>query len=322
MLRATMAAFPNIDFGNNSIGPVPVVFAGPLQTFVWAGVQWTPQVIASRLVWVAVAVAVALLASVFFNRFDPARARIRKVKDRRRTTQEPQPVEPTIPRSQAAVPVSRSTSHLTPLHTSGMRFSFGRLLIAELRLMRTGLRWWWFLVAAALVVAGALLPIDTARHYVLPITWLWPVLIWSALGTREARHHTGGMVFSAAHPVDRQLPATWLAGVLVTGLTGSGVAYNLLRAGDLASLSAWVVAVLFIPSLALALAVWSGSSKLFEVVYLALWYAGPMNQFLPQLDFMGASDRAIGSGMPLIFLIVTIALMGAALIGRQRKIQE
>jgi hypothetical protein len=203
-----------------------------------------------------------------------------------------------------------------------MHFSFGRLLLAELRLMRKGLRWWWFLVAAALIVAGALLPIDTARHYVLPFTWLWPVLIWSALGTREARHHTGGMVFSTAHPVGRQLPATWLAGVLVTALTGSGVAYNLLRAGDLASLSAWVVAVLFIPSLALALAVWGGSSKLFEVVYLALWYAGPMNQFLPQLDFMGASDRAIGSGMPLIFLIVTIALMGAALIGRQRKIQE
>jgi hypothetical protein len=322
MLRATMAAFPNIDFGNNSIGPVPVVFAGPLQTFVWAGVQWTPQVVAGRLSWVAVAIAIALLASLFFNRFDPARLRIRRIKEKRRTTKEPQLVEPAIHQSQLAAPVSRSAPQLTPLPTSGMRFSFGRLLLAELGLMRKGLRWWWFLVAAVLIVAGALLPIDTARRYVLPFTWLWPVLIWSALGTREARHRTGGMVFSAAHPVGRQLPATWLAGVLVTALTGSGVAYNILRTGDLASMSAWMVATIFIPSLAIALAVWSGSSKLFEVVYLALWYAGPMNQFLPQLDFMGSSDRAVSSGMPLTFLITTFALMGAALIGRQRKIQE
>jgi len=321
MLQATMAAFPNIDFGNNSIGPVPVIFAGPLQTFVWAGVQWTPQVIANRLIWVAVAIAIALLASLFFNRFDPARARIRKTKDKRQTTKEAEPVEPAILEPQPAAPASLSPLRLAPLDRSQMRFSLGRLLFAELRLMRKGLRWWWFLVAAALIVIGALLPIDTARRYLLPLTWLWPVLIWSALGTREARHHTGGMVFSTAHPVGRQLPATWLAGVLVTALTGSGVAYNLLRAGDLAGLSAWAVAALFIPSLALALAVWSGSSKLFEVVYLALWYTGPMNQVLPQLDFMGVSDRAISSGRPLIFLLATAVLMGMALIGRQRKIQ-
>jgi hypothetical protein len=322
MLQATMAAFPSIDFGNNSIGPVPVVFAGPLQTFVWAGVQWTPQVIAGRLFWVAVAIAIALLASLFFHRFDPARVRIRKIKDKRRTMKEPQLVEPIIPRFQPATSPGQSALQLTSLNRSHLRFSFGRVLIAELRLMRKGLRWWWFLVAAVLIVAGALLPTDTARRYVLPLTWLWPVLIWSALGTREARHHTGGMVFSAAHPVGRQLPAMWLAGVLVTALTGSGVAYNLMRAGDLASLSAWMVATIFIPSLALALALWSGSSKLFEVVYLALWYAGPMNQFLPQLDFMGASDRAISSGMPLTFLIASLALMGVAFIGRQRKIQQ
>jgi hypothetical protein len=82
-----------------------------------------------------------------------------------------------------------------------------------------------------------------------------------------------------------------------------------------------VVAALFIPSLAIALAVWSGGSKLFEVVYLALWYAGPMNQFLPQLDFIGASDRSASFGTPLIFLVATFVLMGAALIGRQRQLR-
>ena len=51
-----------------------------------------------------------------------------------------------------------------------------------------------------------------------------------------------------------------------------------------------VIGALFIPSLALALGIWSGSRKLFEVVYMLWWYAGPINQ-VDTLDFMGASSN-------------------------------
>jgi hypothetical protein len=109
--------------------------------------------------------------------------------------------------------------------------------------------------------------------------------------------------------------------VLVTALTGSGVAFNLLRASELTNLTAWTVAVLFIPTLSLALAVWSGDSKLFEVVYLILWYFGPMKQILPQLDFMGASDQAIAAGMKTVYLIATFILSGTAIIGRRWQLR-
>ena len=318
MLRSTAAAFPNLDFGNNSIGPVPVIWAAPLQTFVWAGVQWTPLVITRRLFWIVGAIAIALLAALFFNRFDPARERHRRTKDERRKTREAKPVETTLLHPQTATYEKLATLRLAPLDTARMRFSLWRVFLAELRLLRKGLRWWWILVAVALVLAGALLPIDVARRYLLPFTWLWPLLIWSNLGTREVRHHTAGLVFSSAHPLGRQLPATWLAGVLVTALTGSGIAFNLLRTGDPTGLTAWAAAVLFIPSLALALTIWSGSSKLFEVVYLALWYFGPMNQILPQADFIGASGAVAGTAVA--YLLAAFALLGAAFLGRQRQL--
>jgi hypothetical protein len=76
--------------------------------------------------------------------------------------------------------------------------------------------------------------------------------------------------------------------------------------------------VLFIPSLALALTIWSGSSKLFEVVYLALWYFGPMNQILPQADFIGASGAVAGTAVA--YLLAAFALLGAAFLGRQRQL--
>jgi hypothetical protein len=70
-----------------------------------------------------------------------------------------------------------------------------------------------------------------------------------------------------------------------------------------------------------ALAVWSGSGKLFEVVYMLLWWFGPLNQIVPQLDFMGVSDTARTAGMPLIYLVITAAVLGGALVGRQRQLQ-
>jgi len=317
MLHATSAAFPSLDAGNNSIGPVPVALAGPLQTFVWAGVAWTPAVITARLFWLGVAGGIALLAALCFNRFDPSRERLRRMKN------EELRIENQPPAEQKPFP---SSGRLTPLGARSSQFSifnfqFASVLRAELRLMRTSLRWWWFLIAAGLIAGGLLAPTNVAQQYLLPAAWLWPLLAWSALGTREARHQTEQLVFSAAHPLGRQLSATWLAGVLVTALTGSGVALNLLLAGDMASLFAWAVAALFIPSLALALAVWSGSGKLFEVVYLLLWYFGPLNQLVPQLDFMGISETARAAGMPLVYLAATLALLGGAILGRRRQIQ-
>jgi hypothetical protein len=66
---------------------------------------------------------------------------------------------------------------------------------------------------------------------------------------------------------------------------------------------------------------WSGSGKHFEVVYLLLWYFGPLNQRVPQLDFVGVSETARGVGMPLVYLAATLALLGGAIVGRRRQVR-
>lgn len=307
MLRATAQAFPALDSGNNSIGPVPVSLSGPLQTFVWAGVRWTPPVIASRLLWIGAAFGVTLLAALFFKRFDPSRAVYRAAK-RASTAVDAEPAA-------RLAPAGQLQARLTPLYAAPRRFGFGRVLLAELRLIRKGLPGWWSLIAVALIMAACLAPADVVKAYLLPAAWLWPILVWSGLGAREARHHTQGLIFSTANPLLHQLPAAWLAGAVVAALSGSGAAFTFLRAGDGASLVAWSVAVLFIPALAVALAVWSGSSKLFEVAYLALWYFGPLNQIAPQLDFIGPS------GATAVYALSTVGLLGAAVLGRRRQLR-
>jgi hypothetical protein len=69
----------------------------------------------------------------------------------------------------------------------------------------------------------------------------------------------------------------------------------------------------------MALGVWSGSSKLFEVTYIFLWYTGPMSR-VAILDYMGVTDNAVATGMPLYYMLVTILLWGLTLVGQRKRI--
>lgn len=186
--------------------------------------------------------------------------------------------------------------------------------------MLKGQRWWWYMVALGLVTASLFAPLEALRRDLLPAAWIWPLLIWSAMGVREVRHRTAEFIISVPHPMRFQLPAIWLAGVILALLTGGGAAVRLILAGDWATLLAWTAGALFIPSLALMLGVWSGSSKLFEVVYITMWYLGPMSN-LSALDFMGAHREAVATGTPLYYLSLTILLLGLAVVGRRRQLQ-
>jgi hypothetical protein len=304
MMRDAAAAFPNYQGG---IAISLANLTGPLQTFPWQGIHWTSHILFGRLLWFGAAIVLTLLAAIFFRRFDPAPEQIKHPRE----AAIPPPGEPEREETLApAVPVS-----LTPL-TSRFRPRWVSLLLAELRITFKGTPWWWFIVALGLIIAGILVPTDVLR-WILAAAWLWPLALWSSLGCREARYGTHQLVFSAPHLLGRQLPTLWLAGVVVAAVAGSGVAVHLALAGDWTHLTAWGTAALFIPSLALALGVWSSSSKLFEVVYLVWWYAGPMNQ-VPYLDFMGTAEQ-VSIGVLSIYRIGTLVLLGLALLGRRRQ---
>ena len=87
-------------------------------------------------------------------------------------------------------------------------------------------------------------------------------------------------------------------------------------AGEMLNLLSLLAGLLFIPSLALALGVWTGSSKAFEVLYALFWYLGPLNKVL-ELDYVGIHTNDYWT----IYLLLSIILVLLALIGRARQIQ-
>jgi len=252
-------------------------------------------------------VLIVLAAVLFFDRFDtPASKRRGKVQT------EPHE-ESRGPRLTASV---ASAGSLTPV---ALRFDLLSQIKAEATLLLKRVSWRWQIVAIALIVVQLAVPYAFLRSYVVPGSWIWPLLIWSSMGARERIFNTESLVFSSPHPLRRQLPALWLAGVAISALTVIGALIRALIAGDPAYIGALLAAAMFIPTLALFLGMLSGSGQLFEVVYMFLWYVGPINR-IPALDFMAATGQSISTGASVALLIITLAVLPVILLLRRRRL--
>ena len=279
------------------------------------------------------ALLLCLLAAALFDRFDPARG-YRKLKtspalappvlapEKQIVNGSPEGAASAVPESSedsGALSPEAGAVILAPLKISAQKFRFHTVLAAELRLLFKGQRWWWYTVAAGLLLAQTLVSNADGRGMVLAFAWIWPILLWSSMGMRELRYQTHQILFAAPHPMARQLPAAWLAGVLLAVVTGSGFAFRLVLEKNLPGLFAWTVGALFIPTAALCLGVWSSSSKPFEILYTLLWYIGPMHA-MPAFDFMGSSPATAKTHYPLYYLAFTAILFVLAVAGRKRQL--
>jgi hypothetical protein len=287
------------------------------KTFVWTGLNWSPALILGRALWLGVAICLTLLAAAFFDRFDPAWGIFVLKRNKLQPAGLPKPGE--LEHLQLRATESPLTAYnLTPLSRSRVRARFPTLVLAELRLLLRGQRWWWYAVAAGLFIGCLSASLSAARSGIILAAWLWPALLWSQLGTREARFSTQALIFSAQHSFPRQLLSSWTAGVLLAILTGAGLGLHLLLARDLKGLFALTVGALFIPALALALGVCTESRKPFEAVYTVWWYIGPLHH-IRKLDFIGADPA---SSTPVLYFTVSLVLLLVACFWRRVRLSQ
>ena len=280
----------------------------------WDGIEWDWRGIALRLAWFLVVATMLLAVSPVFDRFDSAGRKLRRSPSK-------QPVVP--PENQGfagavSVSVHRNT-RLNAVESANLAGAFLQMIFAELRLAVKGDRWWWYLVAAGLLIAQFVSPLQSARGPLLAFAWIWPILIWSGLGTREKSRGTQQVIFSCPGILQRQLPAAWLAGVLIAMLCGAGAGIRLLLSGDFSGWIAWLAGAVLVPTLALTLGVWSGTSKLFEGLYTAIWYIGPLNH-AKGFDYTGSAGGVTALHYAGWYFAISAALITLALLRRNAQL--
>lgn len=292
--------------------PDPTLSAGlivqgrPLKTFDWSGLEVTPDLLAGRLVLLALALGLVLLAALCFTRFDPSRAK--------------PPVAAVTPGYSASLEVASATPTTSIFASPASRIvpaergrAFAGLIAGEARILLRGVPGWWWLGSLALILVSLVVPADRVAFPMLPLAWVWPVLIWSRLGTQQYDHDVNLLVGSCPNH-RRRLVAEWLAGLSLAAFAGLGALVRMGVASDWAGVAAWFGGLVFIPSLALALGVLGRSNRLFQAVYLMLWYL-VMNS-TAALDYMGAVREGgypAGPG-PSIVAGVAAAMLGAAFV--------
>ncbi|PUA39096.1 hypothetical protein C8Z91_11545 [Paenibacillus elgii] len=290
---------------NGNISQGLTLLEEPVRKFVWEGIDWTAPLVAGRLLWVFVAFALAGTAAIFFRGFRDERAITMQVNKTR-----------TEAGAGNVSDVGEAFISGMALDSVQVKAAFLPVLRAELRLMFSGLRWWLF-GACSLLILGFVLSPDASTRFVLPLVWIWPLALWSAMGSREIRFETEDLLYSSPFGARWLLTATWLSGILVALLTSLGIGMRLLASGEWEPLLAWLVAAVFIPTFALVCGVWSQNRRTFEILYLALWFLGPLNR-MPIFNFMDLRD----SRQPFIYSAAAVLLYVAAVIGRKAKMNR
>lgn len=289
-----------------------------MQTFLWTGFDWTA-VALTRLPYLAAALLLVGLAAIPFERFDPTRHRSRPSRFSRFSPARFKPAFSWGKGRETAVSPHLTPGQLTPVTASAASLRlFATLVAAELKLLLKGRSWFWYAGAAGLILACLLAPLETTRHWLLPLAWLWPLLLWSEMGVREGRYRVDQLLFSAPAPLWRQLPAAWTAGALLALVLGGGAFVRFLAEPGL--LPGFVAGMLFIPSLALFLGVAGGTERPLQILLLIFWYLGPLNG-LTLFDISGATDAALAQGIPWLYIALSPMLFGLTLLLRRRQLQ-
>ncbi|WP_220505257.1 ABC transporter permease [Microbispora sp. H10830] len=303
-MRAALAA-QGVDVHGREFSLGLTSVARPLRTFHWDGFSVTGAFLGGRLVVVLLAVVLALLPCLWFARFDPAR---------RLTAPAVTPYEPGVA-AEGGRPAFRTALRTTPRVAPRPGRALRRLLAGELRILLQGVSRWWWLVAAGVTAAAFATPEPATM---LPFAWIWPVLIWSRLGTQRAEYGVEGLL--GAYPAPRRgLLAEWAAGVVLTALTGVGPLARMAVAADWPGVGSWAGGALLVPSLALALGAACRTHRVFQVVYLGLWYLAVNGT--AAVDYMGAVRvEGLPAGpSPLVVAVLAAALLCAALAVRTAR---
>ncbi len=264
--------------------------AEQLKTFRWDGVALTADLFARRAGLILGSAALAAGAALPFGRFDPSPAWWAQMGAGLSDLYEDASTSTTAGTSPAATaspeaPTAERTAHSASLGRLSAARSLRplRLFLAEGRRALRQRSRTWQLGALALIGAGLWWPSSTG---LLVGAWLWPMPLWSDLGVRETACRVEPLVATSLYPRAQRV-AAWAVGAAVPLALVAG---PLLLGGHGRAL----VGVLFVPALGLAAGRLSGTPRLFEIVYLVLWYVGVANQEAV-LDFGGVAQAPLAT---------------------------
>ena len=291
--------FP-LQTGASNIGVSIKDEAMTIKTFVWQGIEPTITHLWGMVPLLILSLICLLLAMVFFDRFN-----------------------------QSSTPETKQTSWLNnKLKNKFASFldaffenitkhsAFTRLLRLELKLLLKGRSVYWLIGLFALNLIQLFASQELLISVFLPISWLWCVLVISQLGQIEKQANTLEIMTYSKHSSIFQTLASYCAAWLLLVMVSFGSIVRFVAIAEFILLIQLIIAISFTVSLAYFCGTFTGNKRMFEVLYPALWYLGPIKTAL-YVDFFGVNSQASWQvGVPYYFTAVSFILFITTVIKR------
>ncbi|MBD7911570.1 MULTISPECIES: hypothetical protein [Clostridium] len=315
MLNGILENYPNFNGGFTLGSGVGIT---EINTFKWDGIEWSTAILLPRLLWILLTVVLFIYASSKFKKeylIDKVISIRKPIKIRKSKKKTKNDLEVNSGSK------SRSLAYYATNDITEDRFSFLDMIIEELNLMLKGVSPWWFLIQGVLILNIVPVPNDVAMSSIIPATFIAPLLVWSKAGTLDNKYGTEQYLFSCKHYRIDQFVALWISVAIFTLLISVSTIIKILVSVGFVNVLALLVGIAFISSLAVFLGMVSGNTILFELIYMALWYLGPLNK-IPVFDFLGFTKESISMGTPIIYALISVILIFIALLSRIKKVEK
>jgi hypothetical protein len=279
--------------GSTNIGINIVNETDQVKTFIWQGIEPTAIHVLGTIPLLLISLICFIFAVIFFDRF-----------------------------SKNSLPESKKSSWLMrALNTHVINrldalfvilskpFSFTRMLRLELKLLLKGHSTYWVIGLLSLNIIQLFISQQLLVSIVLPISWLWCVLVLSQLGQVEKHANTVELITYSKKSAVLQSLTSYSAGWVLLAMASLG---SLLRFAFMAEwllLIQVIIAISFSVSLAYFCGAFTGTKRMFEILYTATWYMGPIQTAL-YVDFFGVnSEVSWQAGMPYYFAAIALCLL-------------
>lgn len=303
----------------------------PIELFEWHGMSWTGGLVLQQLSIFLVGIVIVAVAALLFRGFQESNEKSLGMKGKNSSSSGTESVEKkSIAEMESGLEGSSGLTQGLPslvraseLTKVKVRIKFLPLVKAELKLMMKSTSLGWYAIAAVLSILCLVMPVKLSSQWLIwPVLWIWPLLLWSGMGSREARYQSKYLVVSSPRYVVRQLSAVWVAGIVLTLVIDMGMLIRFVIEGDYQHLMLAVISAILVPSLALVLGVLTGTSRAFEVLYMIIWYLGPLNK-TAGLNFLGSADVGLNVGaMSLVYILASAGFLVLAYAFRSKLLQH
>lgn len=296
MVQGIIHQFPNFN-GSFTIGSG--IGITEVKTFVWENVNWDINYIIPRIVWLLVAILVLFIAAIKFDR-------------KALLTQKVTSNNVKISKKRRIKELKNITADkITRFKSRDRTFNFLDMIIEEINLNLRGVSIWWFIFQGIFILNIVTVPKNIAFNSTIPAAFIVPIFVLAKAGTYDRRYKTESYMFAIENYKLKQLVSIWVANFTIMLIVSSSTMIKVAFCYEPVRALYVLIGVIFITSLAVFLGTVSGNSTLFELIYIVLWYAGPLNK-VKYFDFLGVSERKIEIHLPITYLLISLILIAVS----------